>query len=150
MFLNVYLRVEGISAGLGRQRMTSALPFCLGHQVAILLTPATALPFPVGLRAKKQKKKHNFKHKLLHGTSRTWRFLFACEHKHIQTQTVQHIRTCIKLTHARLTEQAHTALDAPDMTQANSDTAPPFASGVELALGGVGLAHLFSVNIRRR
>lgn len=127
--------------------MTSALPLCLGHQVAILLISATALPFPV--------KKHTFKHKLLYGTSRTCRYLFGREHKHIQTQTVQHRRTCIKLTHARFTEQAHTALDAhdPPMTQANGDTTPPFASGRELSVGAaraVGLAHLFSVNIRRR
>lgn len=101
----------------------------------------------------KNKTKQTFKHKLLHGTSRTWRFLFGCEHEHIQTQAVQHIYTCIKLTHARLTEQAHTALDATDVTQANSDTTPPFASGSELSVGNaraVGLAHLFSVNIRRR
>lgn len=42
-----WLRVPGIPARLRRQRMASALPFGLGHQVAALLITTTALPFPV-------------------------------------------------------------------------------------------------------
>lgn len=42
-----WLRVPGIPAWLRRERMTSALPFGLGHQVATLLITTTALSLPV-------------------------------------------------------------------------------------------------------
>lgn len=41
------LRVPGIPAWLRRKGVTSALPFGLRHQVAVLLITTTALPFPV-------------------------------------------------------------------------------------------------------
>lgn len=42
-----WLRVPGIPARLRRERMSSALPFGLRHQVATLLITTAALPFPV-------------------------------------------------------------------------------------------------------
>lgn len=81
----LYLRVPGIPAWLRRQRMSSALPFGLRYEVAILLLISTAaLPFPVRMQSTGAGFKHGLqKHGACHlarisvAVTHLWRTLFS-------------------------------------------------------------------------